>query len=114
MKKFLYTSELENELIDEIGNSICATKIPQCPKTLLQEILCDADTYNLGTKEFTITDNLLKLEAKARNMSINNWEEKTLEFLLSHKYFTTYCQALLGKGKQCNIDFIRNILTHKN
>ena len=107
MKRFLQPKGIEKEIIDKIEGCICATKLPQNPKSLLEEIICDADTYNLGTEAFIKTDELLKKEFELRNMSIDNWEEKTLELLLSHNYFTPYCQVLLNKGREKNIDLLR-------
>ena len=113
MKKFLGTKGIAKEIVDKIESCICATKLPQRPKSLLEEIICDADTYNLGTEAFLKTDELLKKEFELRNMPIDNWEEKTLELLLSHKYFTPYCQVLLNKGKEENIDLMRYLLKKK-
>ena len=110
MKSFLARNEVAKDIIDKIESCICATKLPPQPKSLLEEIVCDADTYKLGTKDFLKTDKLLKRECELRNMPVDNWEEKTLEFLLSHKYFTPYCQALLNKGKEENINSVRYLL----
>jgi hypothetical protein len=98
----------------KIESCICATKLPQNPKSLLEEIVCDADTYNLGTEAFIKTDELLKKEFQLRNMPIDNWEEKTLDLLLNHKYFTSYCHALLNKGREKNIDLVRYRLKEKS
>ena len=114
MKKFLQTKGIVKEIMDKIESCICATKLPQNPKSLLEEIICDADTYNLGTEAFIKTDELLKKEFELRNMSIDNWEEKTLELLLSHNYFTPYCQALLNKGREKNIDLVRYRVKEKS
>ena len=113
MKKFLQTKRYKKEILDKIESCICATKLPQQPKSLLEEIVCDADTYNLGTEDFLKTDELLKKEFELRNMPIDNWEEKTLNLLLSHKYFTPYCQMLLNKGREENIDLVRSRLKRK-
>jgi hypothetical protein len=43
-----------------LESCICATKLPQRPKSLLEEIVCDADKYNLGTENFLKSDELLK------------------------------------------------------
>jgi predicted metal-dependent HD superfamily phosphohydrolase len=114
MKKFLEGTGLADEIMDKIENCICATKLPQNPKSLLEEIVCDADTYNLGTDAFLKTDELLKKEFQLRNMPIDNWEEKTLDLLLNHKYFTSYCHALLNKGREKNIDLVRYRLKEKS
>ena len=36
-----------------------------------------------------------------------NWNEKTLKFLKHHKYFTPYCQSILNKGKEENINILK-------
>ena len=110
MQSFLERNEVVKDIIDKVEGCICATKLPQQPKSLLEEIVCDADTYNLGTEAFLKTDELLKKEFELRNMPIDNWEEKTLNLLLSHKYFTSYCQVLLNKGREENIDLVRSYL----
>jgi len=110
MQSFLKRNEVVKDVIDKIEGCICATKIPQQPKSLLEEIVCDADTYKLGTKDFLTTDKLLKKECELRGMPVDNWDEKTFEFLQSHKYFTSYCQALLNKGREENIDLARSLL----
>ena len=110
MQDFLKTQGVKKKLIDKIKGCICAIKLPQKPKSLSDEIVCDADTYHLGTKDFLKTDKLLKEEMELRNISVENWEEKTLALLLSHKYFTPYSRALLNKGKEKNIDLARHFL----
>lgn len=76
--------------------------------------MCDADTFHFGTQAFTNTDRLLRKEFELRNMPINNWEEKTLQLLLSHQYFTAYCNKLLTNGKDENIAVARQLLINKN
>ena len=113
MKNFLEPKGVAKEIIDETENCICATKLPQKPKSLMVEIVCDADTYNLGTEEFLKTDELLKKEFELRNMPVDNWEETTLNLLQSHRYFTPHCQALLNKGRKNNIELARSHLKGK-
>jgi hypothetical protein len=113
MKGYLEAKEVDNFVIDQIEGCICATIFPHKPKSLMEEILCNADTYNLGTKDFAITDPLLKKELEYRNVATDNWLQKTLELLLQHKYFTSYCEAILKKGKEENIQRMRNLLEQK-
>ena len=110
MKKFFAPKGIAKEIMDKIESCICATKLSQQPRSLLEEIVCDADTYNLGTEDFLKTDELLKKEFELRNMPVDNWEENTLNLLLHHKYFTSYCQVLLNKGREENIDLVRSYL----
>ncbi len=107
MRDYLEGIITDNKIIDLITGCILATTIPHNPSTLLQEILCDADTYNLGTKEFLYTDSQIKREYELRNHTSSvDWDKNVLSFLLKHKYFTSYCQALLKEGKQKNIEIV--------
>jgi predicted metal-dependent HD superfamily phosphohydrolase len=111
MRTYLQTKQVDKKIIDAVEGCILATELPQNPKTLLEEIVCDADTFNLGTKEFFDTDRLLKKEVELRgDIRIDNWEKNTLDLLTKHRYFTPYCQALLNKGKQENIEIVRSFL----
>jgi hypothetical protein len=100
-------------IIAKVESCICATKFPYKPKSLLEEIICDADSYNLGTEDFLITDESLKKELDLRNIPTKNWEENTLDFLVTHRYFTPYCRELLNRGKEENIDLVRYLLQKK-
>jgi|GEM_PF-369348 predicted metal-dependent HD superfamily phosphohydrolase len=105
MESFLLEHGIEQSIVKVVRECILATKIPHRPQTFLQEIICDADTYNLGTKEFLITDEQLKEEWRLRGIGVSpEWDRITLEFLKRHKFFTTYCREKLQQGKQDNID----------
>ncbi|KEQ29578.1 hypothetical protein N180_18010 [Pedobacter antarcticus 4BY] len=115
MEPFLLEHGIDPVIIEDIRGCIMATKIPHCPKTFLQEIICDADTYNLGTDEFLMTDELLKKEWGLRGLSVGReWDNITLDFLKEHRFFTSYCSGKLQEGKQENIDvFSRRIENSK-
>ena len=110
MTTFLRANGVEEATINRVEHCIYSTMLSQVPHSLTAEILCDADTFNLGTKEFCKTDGLLKKECVLRNLSIDQWEENTLQLLLSHQYYTSYCQKLLKKGKEENIAYVRSQL----
>jgi predicted metal-dependent HD superfamily phosphohydrolase len=111
MQKYLETKGVEKEIIDTIKGCILATKLSQNPTSLLEEIISDADTYNLGTEDFSKTDRLLKKEFELRNnTSPDNWDKQSLELLEKHKYFTSCCRDKLEKGKQKNIEVLRTLL----
>jgi len=107
MRDYLATKITDLKILDAIEGCILATKMPQEPLTLLEQIICDADTFNLGTTGFIYTDNRLKKESQLRNnIPAVGWDRSTLDILTKHKYFTPYCQALLNKGKQENIEIV--------
>lgn len=109
LKDFIKKKNIDESISDKIEACILATQIPHQPKSLLEEIMCDADTYNLGTSSFLRTDELLKKEFELiTHKKPLNWDIETLNFLQSHKYFTSYCQAILDIGKQVNIKLVKS------
>jgi predicted metal-dependent HD superfamily phosphohydrolase len=81
--------------VELIVNMILATKIPQEPKSHLEEILCDADLDYLGRSkdEFEKISNSLAQELVDEEIlkSVDHWDPIQIQFLESHKYFTKTC-----------------------
>ena len=50
--EFLKGKGVSQEVIDQVQACIMATKMPQSPEGLLQQIVCDADLYHLGSNSF--------------------------------------------------------------
>jgi predicted metal-dependent HD superfamily phosphohydrolase len=78
------------EDIKKICGMIMATKIPQTPHTLLEQIICDADLDYLGRDDFEpISRNLYKefLTYKIIPEDIV-WDHIQIKFFESHHYFT--------------------------
>lgn len=76
--------------IEKIKGMIMATRIPQTPHNHLEKILCDADLYYLGRKDFySIGDSLFKEFLHQGIVSDEvSWNELQVKFLSSHSYFT--------------------------
>jgi hypothetical protein len=112
MASYLKSFSLEEDLIDEIYACILATKTPTHPDTLIQKIICDADTYHFGTKQFFETDPEVYEELEERfGTPIQNKIEKSIHLLESHQYYTLYCQELLNNGKKENINLLKSQIT---
>lgn len=109
MKDFISKYTDDEVLVKEISDCILATRMPRNPKGLLQQIISDADTYHLGTKDFKTTNKLIKKEYEARNIPppVEGWRKESLRFLEAHEFYTDYCKSLLAEGKQQNIDKLR-------
>lgn len=105
-RNFMTIHMNDPEMITEVEGCIMSTKYPRQPQNLLQEIICDADTYHFGTKEFKETNKQVWKELVARESEIdkNAWKQQALEFLKDHTYYTTYCRNLLDARKQKNIE----------
>jgi HD superfamily phosphodiesterase len=105
MKKFM-KEHLEDEgIITSIEECIMATKLPRNPKNLLQEIICDADIYHLGTKDFKENNKRAWEEYKIRcgKNDRKEFNEATLKLLQTLQFYTSYCKELLNERKMKNI-----------
>ena len=106
MTAFMQSQQAEETIIDEVAACIMATKHGAEPTGLLQEIVCDADTYNFGTKDFTVTNKKVfrEIEIKTNgDIAVEAFNEGTDAMLKKHKYHTSYCRDLLNKKKKKNI-----------
>ena len=110
MRKFMLDHTNDTELIGEIEKCIMATKSPRNPANLLQQIICDADTYNLGTKEFKDTNKRVQEETKIKTGTIDKLEfsKNTVKMLEQHQFYTTYCKDLLTPTKEMNMKKLKN------
>lgn len=76
--------------IKEICGMIMATRIPQTPTTVLEQILCDADLDYFGRNDYKEISENLFIELKNVNKTINEkqWVQLQIDFLKNHQYFT--------------------------
>ena len=110
MKTFFGGQEAtDDDIKTPVEKCILATRVPGNPKTLPEQIICDADTYHFGTEEFKKTNKRLRKEYIQRKLipENTNWTKRSLELLETHKYYTPYCTSLLEEGKQLNIERLR-------
>lgn len=77
-----------------ICGMIMATKIPQTPHNLLEEIIADADLEYLGTDEAPVQAQQLFEELKMLNPYLHEelWNRTQIFFLDHHHFFTSYCK----------------------
>lgn len=98
--------------ISKICQMIMATKAPQIPKTLLECIICDADLDYLGRPGVDITAKKLFEELKLYSMvtTEEEWTKRQINFLLKHKYFTSFSINNREKYKQAYISKLLKML----
>jgi predicted metal-dependent HD superfamily phosphohydrolase len=92
--------------IETIKGCILATKLPQNPHNLLEEILCDADLWHLGTPNFGELSRMVRREKEEvyhKKIDKREWRNETINFLESHKYHTDYARMFLEEQKQKNL-----------
>lgn len=99
------------EDIEKICSIIMATKLPQQPRSLSEQIICDADLDYLGRDDFFETGNLLYLElhAAGRMADTTAWNVLQIDFLRQHRYFTATAQSLREPKKQ---EHLKQLLSH--
>src|SRR6202000_1456908 len=108
---FLEKHGVNTEYVNQVKGCIKATKMPQSPSTLLEEIVCDADLFHLGTDDFFKKDKLLLDEYNLLNhtdISKYDWRLKTISFVENHSYFTEYCRVLLNDTKAKNLEELKS------
>lgn len=100
------------EQIAAIGGMIMATRLPQTPHTLLEQIIADADLDLLGCDEFIERNLDLRREMAAYGqvMADEAWYTGQLDFLRSHQYFTASANALRAEGKKRNARWLGEML----
>jgi predicted metal-dependent HD superfamily phosphohydrolase len=104
--EFLSDKGVSQEVLDKISGCIMATKMPQSPVGLLQEIVCDADLFHLGTSSFKERNKFMRLEAEAfspNKIDKDLWREKTISLMTNHHYHTEYGKQLLNQKKLENL-----------
>ncbi|HQY21206.1 MAG TPA: DUF5706 domain-containing protein, partial [Ignavibacteria bacterium] len=100
--KFLTEKNYKQENIEMIKGCINATRYPQSPTNILEEILCDADLYHLGNKNFDFKNDLLRIEwekSEGKIYSDIEWIKINLDFLTTHKFYTKPARKSLTENK---------------
>ena len=105
-EQFFKNSGVEEETIQSIKKCILATKNPKTPDTLLEEIICDGDSFYLGTENFSWYNRLKRKEFELRNnikIDKNDWKKNTIQIFEDHQYYTDYGKEHLNKNKMENL-----------
>lgn len=112
-RNFLIIQQVPLNIQQQVSDCIMATKMPQDPHNLLEQIVCDADLFNLGTKDFKTRTKLLHEEMEltyGKEIPGAVWTEGSLRLLEEQHYHTAYCKALLQQQKEANIEWLKEKL----
>jgi len=108
--KYLQTLSLDETTIDEVSRCILATRLPQSAVSLPEQILCDADLFNLGTPDFKESNRRVRKEHEeldGTKIKGREWREKTINLLEAHTYYTEYCRLLLDETKAVHLEELK-------
>jgi predicted metal-dependent HD superfamily phosphohydrolase len=108
---FLQEHNADQILIKKITSCIEATKMPQSPGNLIEQIICDADLFHIGTDEFKTKNEQLRqelVEFSHEDLPKKKWRKLNIAFLENHKYFTDYGRRKLQPVKEQHLEEIKN------
>lgn len=108
-REYLPAYGYADEQIERICGMIMATRIPQSPKNLLEQIICDADLDYLGRDDFfTIGDRLfVELQHYGMLTTEMEWNKLQVKFLEGHHYFTESASRLRKEKKEMHLSIVR-------
>ncbi len=107
---FLGRRGVDEKIIHRVTSAIEATRMPQSPVNQLEKILCDGDLHHLATEDFKAKSQLLRLEREymmGQDIPKKEWSKHNIEFLMNHKYFTSYGQEHLEPKKLQNLNSLQ-------
>jgi predicted metal-dependent HD superfamily phosphohydrolase len=111
--QFLQSRNYPQEKIELVSGCIRATKIPQTPRNLLEQIVCDADMSHLGKKRFFDRSALLRVETELRTgktITDSEWLQRNIEFASNGSFFTDYARKEFSARRQKNLILLQEQL----
>jgi predicted metal-dependent HD superfamily phosphohydrolase len=102
-QQYLTQHGMADAEIQQVLACIEATKMPQRPLTLMEEVLCDADLYHLSQDSYLEKEALLREEwagCLLQCFTDEEWNRMNDAFLIRHQYFTGYGRDVLQKRKE--------------
>lgn len=98
--------------IRRIGELILATRLPQCPRTPLEQLLADADLDLLGREDFLARNQDLRSELARTGAPTSDaaWYEEQLHFISGHRYWSAAARGLRDAGKARNCAALAELL----
>lgn len=109
--------DYSSDQVETISRIIRATKLPQSPTNLLEQLMCDADLDVLGRSDFWDLSQALLFERRITGIEMisdADWLVSQERFLLDHTYFTPAAHALRDAGKLRNLELVRLALASQN
>jgi uncharacterized protein len=95
-----------------IQGMIMATKLPQSPCTMLEQLLADADLDALGRVDFLTRNQALRDELAAYGTRCDDldWYSEQLRFLAAHQYWTNAARLVREEQKRRNIALLVELI----
>jgi predicted metal-dependent HD superfamily phosphohydrolase len=109
--EFLVSKGVDDNIISQVKNCILATRIPQHPKDLLSQVVCDADLMHLAEDNyFELIENMRKEWAKLSGEKVGKrkFHSASEKFFQKHGYHTDFAKKELQPKKDKNFQLLQN------
>lgn len=102
----------DSRAIEQVMSLVLVTRMPQSPRNLLEELICDADLSSLGADNFLTRSAALLQERRAFGQELDEeaWWEDQSDFLTRHHYWTQMARNLRTPGKERNLLQLQQLL----
>lgn len=110
---FLEQQGVPDDIVARIAKCIRATNHQEAPGSLIEEILCDADSAFLGGKKFERDLALLRLEQEAirgQHFTEAEWLQAAVELVARRRFHTAYARARFEKRRSDHLVKLREEL----
>jgi uncharacterized protein len=98
--------------IEIIKNLILSTRMPQNPKTKLEEIICDADIAYIGQNDLMNRIALLRNEWEQtinQKYTDTEWLKKNINFIEANSFHTDYAKSKYGDNRKKNLSLLEQM-----
>ncbi|CAN5245528.1 hypothetical protein BH09BAC1_BH09BAC1_04240 [soil metagenome] len=112
-EKFLRAKGYGDDKIAQVVACINATRFPQKPQTLVEEVICDADLYHFSRSDYNLHQAALRNEWNLifeKQYTDEEWDRMNYEMIQRHSYFTAYGKEVLEVWKHANLQLLKNRL----
>lgn len=105
-QRFLRENGYPEERIARVVGCILATRMPQRPMGLIEEVICDADLAHLARRSFREKNERLREEWRlvfGKVFTDPGWVRHTIQFFADTGYHTEYARRALAEGRRENL-----------
>jgi predicted metal-dependent HD superfamily phosphohydrolase len=92
--------------VQTVTELIRATKFPTSPKNLLEQVMCDADIFYLGTEEYWQGSEQLRQEW---NIEYGTWNARQVVFIENVRYYTESARELTKLFLQRHLQKLKEV-----
>ncbi len=111
--EFLRAKKYPAEKIKLVTGCIRATKVPQQPETVIEQVMCDADLLHLGKEDCLEKGELLRQEiekADGEQIPEDEWLQQSIVFFENHSFHTPYALTVYNDRRQRNLSALHQRL----